>query len=49
MRLLMVAIGGWWLASIHAPAWTLFALVGGAMSVFGLTTAASIRFTRWQK
>ena len=49
MRLLIVAIGGWWLASIHAPAWTLFALVGAAMSVFGLTTAASIRFTRWQK
>ena len=41
MRLLIVAIGGWWLASIHAPAWTLFALVGAAMSVFGLTTAAS--------
>jgi putative MATE family efflux protein len=49
MRLLIVAIGGWWLASIHAPAWTLFALVGAAMSVFGLTTAASIRFTRWEK
>src|SRR3954462_5100031 len=49
MRLLIVAIGGWWLASIHAPAWTLFALVGAAMSVFGLTTMASIRFTRWKK
>lgn len=46
-RLLMVAIGGWWLASIDAPAWTLFALVGGAMVVLGLGTAASIRLTRW--
>jgi Na+-driven multidrug efflux pump len=46
-RLLMVGIGGWWLATISAPAWTLFALVGAAMAVFGLSTAASIRFTRW--
>ena len=43
LRLLMVGIGGWWLASSGAPAWTLFALVGGAMIVFGLSTALSIR------
>ena len=49
IRLVMVGIGGWWLASINAPAWTLFALVGGAMIVFGLSTAASVRFTRWGK
>jgi putative MATE family efflux protein len=48
-RLLMVGIGGWWLASIDAPAWTLFALVGVAMIVFGLSTAASVRLTRWGK
>lgn len=47
LRLLTVGIGGWWLASINAPAWTLFALVGGAMIVFGLGTAASVRFSRW--
>jgi hypothetical protein len=47
--LLIVAVGGWWLASISAPAWTLFALVGGAMVVFGLSTAASVRLTRWGK
>jgi putative MATE family efflux protein len=46
-RLAMVAIGGWWLASIDAPAWTLFALVGAAMIVLGLGTAASVRFSRW--
>jgi putative MATE family efflux protein len=46
-RLLTVAIGGWWLASIDAPAWTLFALVGASMVVLGLGTAASVRFTRW--
>jgi putative MATE family efflux protein len=48
-RLLTVAIGGFWLASTHAPAWTLFALVGGAMTVFGLSTAAAIWLTRWGK
>jgi Na+-driven multidrug efflux pump len=48
-RLLMVGLGGWWLASISAPAWTLFALVGAAMVVFGLSTAASIWLTRWGK
>jgi putative MATE family efflux protein len=48
-RLAMVAIGGWWLASIDAPAWTLFALVGAAMIVLGLGTAASVRFSHWGK
>src|SRR5260370_563463 len=33
----------------HAPAWTLFALVGAAITVFGLGTAVSIRLTRWGK
>ena len=48
-RLAMVAIGGWWLASIDAPAWTLFALVGAAMIVLGLGTAASVHFSHWGK
>jgi putative MATE family efflux protein len=48
-RLLIVAIGGWWLASIAAPAWTLFALVGAAMIVLGLGTAASVHLTQWGK
>ena len=48
-RLLIVAGGGWWLASTGAPAWTLFALVGVAMVVYGLGTALSIRLTRWGK
>jgi len=47
IRLLLVGLGGWWLASSGAPAWTLFALVGAAMVVFGLATAASVRLTRW--
>jgi putative MATE family efflux protein len=49
LRLLIVGIGGLWLASTGAPAWTLFALVGAAMVVFGLSTAASVWLTRWGK
>lgn len=49
IRLLMVCVGGWWLVSIDAPAWTLFALVGAAMVVFGLATALSVRLARWGK
>jgi hypothetical protein len=48
-RLLIVAIGGSWLSSVDAPAWTLFALVGGTMIVLGLGTAASVGLTRWGK
>ncbi|MBR1188432.1 MATE family efflux transporter [Bradyrhizobium sp. AUGA SZCCT0160] len=49
IRLLLVGLGGWWLASSGAPAWTLFALVGAAMVVYGLSTVLFIRFTRWGK
>jgi putative MATE family efflux protein len=48
-RLLLVGIGGWWLASSGAPASALFALVGVAMAVYGLGTALAIRLTRWGK
>ena len=48
-RLLIVGGGGWWLASGGAPAWTLFALIGLAMVVYGLGTALSIRLSRWSK
>ncbi|MBI5264838.1 MAG: MATE family efflux transporter [Bradyrhizobium sp.] len=48
-RLLIVGVGGLMLASAHAPSWTLFALVGGAMVVFGVGTAASVAFARWGK
>jgi Na+-driven multidrug efflux pump len=46
-RLLIVAIGGWYLASSGAPAWMLFALVGGAIVVFGVSSVLFVRFTRW--
>lgn len=49
IRLALVAVGGWWLTASGAPAWTLFALVGTAMVVFGIATALSIRLTSWSK
>jgi putative MATE family efflux protein len=45
-RLLLVGLGGWWLASSGAPAWTLFALVGAPMVVYGLGTALSVYLAR---
>jgi putative MATE family efflux protein len=48
-RLLLVGVGGWWLVSTGAPAWTLFALVGAAMVVYGLGTVLAIKVTNWGK
>ena len=39
VRLLVIAAGGWWLAAIAAPVWTLFALVGVSMAAYGLFVA----------
>src|SRR6195952_2704182 len=49
LRLTVVAFGGWWVGTSDAPAWALFALVGAAMTVFGLSTAAAVGLTRWGK
>jgi Na+-driven multidrug efflux pump len=46
-RLLIVAIGGWYLAASGAPASAVFALVGAAMVVFGVSSVLFVRFTRW--
>lgn len=47
IRLLIVAVGGWWLATSDAPVWTLFALAGGAMIVYGIATGLMVKATRW--
>lgn len=47
LRLVVVAGAGAWLVSRNAPAWQLFALVGAAMVIYGLSTAAAIRLTHW--
>ncbi|MEK9969447.1 MAG: MATE family efflux transporter, partial [Ferrovibrio sp.] len=47
IRLLMVAAGGWWLAASGAPVWTLFALAGAAMAIYGIATGLLVKVTRW--
>ena len=47
VRLLVVAIGGTLLAASEAPAWSLFALIGGSMAAFGLGVAAAVYLTPW--
>lgn len=48
-RLFVIAIGGWWLATMDAPAWTMFALVGLGMAVYGIATSLAVYATRWGK
>jgi putative MATE family efflux protein len=47
VRLLVVAVGGWWLAASEAPLWSLFALVAASMAAFGLCVAAAVYMTPW--
>jgi putative MATE family efflux protein len=47
VRLAVIAAGGWWLASISAPAWAIFALVSLSMVAYGAATAAAVYFTPW--
>jgi putative MATE family efflux protein len=48
VRLLVVALGGWWLTATGAPVWGLFALVAVSMAAFGLSVAAAVHLTTWQ-
>lgn len=47
IRLVLVALGGWWLTVSGAEVWTLFALAGGAMIVYGLATGVLVKLTHW--
>ena len=47
VRLVVIALGGWWLAAIAAPAWAIFALVSVSMVAYGAATAAAVYFTPW--
>jgi Na+-driven multidrug efflux pump len=49
VRLLVVATGGWWLVRQGAAEWSVFALIGIAMIIFGLLTAAAVYFVPWGK
>jgi Na+-driven multidrug efflux pump len=47
VRLLVIVVGGFGLASMEAPAWTLFALVGLSMAAYGAAATAAVYFTPW--
>jgi putative MATE family efflux protein len=46
-RLAFVAVVGAVLVAAKAPVWALFALVGTAMTLYGLVTAGAVYFTEW--
>lgn len=48
IRLVLVALGGWWLTVSGAEAWTLFALAGAAMVVYGVSTGLLVKATDWE-
>jgi putative MATE family efflux protein len=47
LRLVIVALGGWILATNNTPEWTIFALIGAAMVIYGATTALAVYVVRW--
>jgi putative MATE family efflux protein len=47
LRLLFVAVGGFLLDWLQAPAWNIFELVGLGMAVYGLSTLLIVRSTDW--
>jgi putative MATE family efflux protein len=49
VRLAGVALGGFWLSSIDAPSWTLFALVAVTMLAYGIAMAIGLFLTRWKQ
>lgn len=49
VRLLLVAVVGWWLMAHDAPASAYFWLVAAAMVAYGLSTLVLVRMTRWQR
>lgn len=49
LRLAVIAIGGALLTITDAPVWAMFALVGSAMAVYGVATAATVYGVTWAK
>ena len=47
LRLVLVGLGGWALASAQSPPWTIFALVAFGMGCYGLAMIAAVRCTSW--
>lgn len=49
IRLALVALVGWWLASSQAEPWLMFALVGLAMAAYGGATALAVYWLPWSE
>ena len=47
VRLVVVAVGGWILTQTSAEPWTIFALAGAGMAVYGAAMAAIVHLTPW--
>lgn len=47
IRLVLIALVGWWIAVANAPQWTLFALVGAGMIAYGVATALAVYWVPW--
>lgn len=47
LRLIVVAIAGTWLAAHGSGATAYFGLVGAGMALYGVATAAAVKFTPW--
>ena len=48
VRLLVIAVGGWWLAAGNAPPSALFALVGVSLVAYGVVACLSVALARWE-
>jgi hypothetical protein len=49
VRLLLIVIGGWWLAVSQPPAWSVFALAGAALAAYGIPTVLAVYLVPWGK
>jgi putative MATE family efflux protein len=49
LRLVVVALGGWWLVQSGAPAAAMFTLVGAAMAIYGIASAFAVWITPWRR
>jgi MATE family, multidrug efflux pump len=48
VRLAVIAVGGWWLALLQAPAWSVFALAGAALTAYGIATVVAVYLVPWR-
>lgn len=46
-RLVIMMLGGWWLATIGAPLWQYFALVAAGMVVYGSFAGTAVYLANW--